>query len=61
MSQWGFHPADVVAEASRDEELKQKLAVEMYEGVRERLEGDPDYDKERFSNTEKYYRPSTRQ
>lgn len=46
-----------MAEGRKEEELKQQMGEELYAGVRERLEEDPDYDPKKFSSAEEYYRP----
>ncbi len=46
-----------MTEGRGDAELKQGMGEELYSGVREKIEEDPDYEPEKFSNAEKYYQP----
>jgi len=47
----------IVSEAKDDPELVAALSETMYYNMRERLQGDTDYDPERFPNAQNFYHP----
>jgi len=47
----------IVSEAKDDPELVAALSETMYYNMRERLQGDKDYDPERFPNAQNFYHP----
>ena len=47
----------VVDEAKGDSGLAEGLGQELFEGVKERLESDPDYNAQQFPSADKVYQP----
>ena len=57
---WTLYPhghTAIVSEAKDDPELVAALSETMYYNMRERLQGDADYDPERFPNAQNFYHP----
>lgn len=51
-------PSAVVEEAKGSEELADGIGREVHQGVKERLQSDPDYNSEQFPSAEKVFQPN---
>ena len=51
-------PPAVVDEAKGSEELADGIGQEVHQGVKERLQSDPDYNSEQFPSAEKVFQPN---
>lgn len=51
-------PPAIVDEAKGSEELADGIGQEVHQGVKERLQSDPDYNSEQFPSAEKVFQPN---
>ena len=48
----------MVSKATQESDLPQGMGEELFAGVKERLENDPDYQPERYPNAQQFYKPN---